>query len=234
MDLTGINRRPQDLFDMSEMLLQGSQRETFPYDVEIQGRPFAVFANVFSPKHLPGAGSFFRMLPPTAGLSLLEVGTGVGAVAVLAALAGATRVVATDISADAVANARFNAERHGVADRVDVRLGDVYDPLGPEERFDLIFWNMPFGFVEPDRRLTPLQRSNLDPGYAAVRRYITEGPRHLTAGGLLTLGFSLFLGRLDLIEEIAAAAGLTVRIAQSEEPVPERPYDLQLFQFLQG
>ncbi|HYG64391.1 MAG TPA: hypothetical protein VEL74_17570, partial [Thermoanaerobaculia bacterium] len=92
MDLTGINRRPEDLFALSDMLLQGSQQETFPYDVEILGKPFAVFANVFSPKHLPGAETFFPMLPSTEGIRLLEVGTGIGAVAVLAALAGARRV----------------------------------------------------------------------------------------------------------------------------------------------
>src|SRR5690349_17561254 len=113
MDLSGISRRPQDLFAMSEMLLQQSQQETFPYDVELLGRPFAVFAHVFSPKHLPGAETFFEMLPSKDGLSVLEVGTGIGAVAVHAALAGAKRVVATDINADAAANARANAERHG-------------------------------------------------------------------------------------------------------------------------
>ncbi|HYG65658.1 MAG TPA: methyltransferase, partial [Thermoanaerobaculia bacterium] len=112
--------------------------------------------------------------------------------------------------------------------------GDVYDPVPPDERFDLIFWNMPFGFVEPDRQLTPLQRSNLDPGYASVRRYLTEAHRHLADGGLLTLGFSMDLGRLELIEELAAGAGLKVRIARSADAVPDRPYDLRLLHLLPG
>jgi methylase of polypeptide subunit release factors len=156
----------------------------------------------------------------------------VGAVAILAAQTGARRVVATDINADAVTNARANAERHGLAGRVEVRHGDVFGPIGPEERFDLIFWNVPFAFVEPERQLTPLQRSTLDPGYGSLRRYVVEGPRHLAPGGLLTLGFSSTLGRLDLLEEIAAESGLEARIAESTEATPERPYALELIHLL--
>ena len=110
----------------------------------------------------------------------------------------------------------------------DCRAGEVHALVGENGSGKSTLLGIASGFVEPDRQLTPLQRSNLDPGYASVGRYITEASRHLEPGGLLTLGFSLQLGRLELIEEIAAAAGLTVRIARSEEPTAERPYDLQL------
>jgi release factor glutamine methyltransferase len=168
------------------------------------------------------------MLPLREGIDFLEIGTGIGVVAILAALAGARRVIATDLNADAVDNARANVEKHGLAGRMEVRHGDVFDPIGPDERFDLIFWNVPFAFVEPERQLTLLQRSTLDPGYASLRRYVSEGPRHLTPGGLLTMGFSSTLGRFDFLEEIAAASGLEARIAKSTDATPERPYVLEL------
>lgn len=228
MDLSRINERPDDLFALSEMLLNQSQQETFPYEIALLEQLFLVFANVFSPKHLPAADLFASMLPLREGIDFLEIGTGIGAVAILAALAGARRVLATDINVDAVANARANVEKHGLAGRMEVRHGDVFDPVRPDERFDLIFWNVPFAFVEPERQLTPLQRSTLDPGYTSLRRYISEGRRHLAPGGLLTMGFSRTLGRFDLLEEIAAEAGLEVRIADSTGATEERPYVLEL------
>jgi methylase of polypeptide subunit release factors len=228
VDLTDISRRPDDLFALSEQILQQSQRETFPYEIEVGGLSFGVCANVFSPKHLPAAETFAEALPLTAGIEFLEIGSGIGAVAILAAHAGARRVVATDINPDAVANTRANVERHRLGGRVEVRQGDVFDPIRPDERFDLVFWNMPFGFVEADRRLTPLQRSTLDPGYASARRYITEGRRYLKPEGLLALGFSSTLGRRELIAEFAAEAGLEPRTVHRFEPTPERPYDIEL------
>jgi methylase of polypeptide subunit release factors len=232
LDLSRINESPDDLFALSEMLLNQSQQEKFPYEIALLEQLFLVFANVFSPKHLPAADLFAGMLPLREGIHFLEIGTGIGAVAILAALAGASRVLATDINADAVANARANAEMHGLAGRMEVRYGDVFDPVGADERFDLIFWNVPFAFVEPERQLTPLQRSTLDPGYTSLRRYVSEGPCHLAPGGLLTMGFSSTLGRFNLLEEIAAESGLEVRIVESTDATEERPYVLELIHLL--
>ena len=72
----------------------------------------------------PKAGSllFCRHLPVRAGDRVLEIGTGIGLAAVLAARAGA-RVVATDVVDAAVRCARANAVVNGVADRVEVLAG---------------------------------------------------------------------------------------------------------------
>jgi hypothetical protein len=59
-----------------------------------------------------------------------DVGTGAGVIAVsIAAAAPQTEVFATDINPAAVALARENAERNGVADRVHVFEGDLLDPV---------------------------------------------------------------------------------------------------------
>jgi release factor glutamine methyltransferase len=229
VDPPEIDRSPEAIFALSEQLLQQSQREDFPYEFEVRGRPFVVFANVFSPKHLPGAETFSRMLPFAPGMDFLEIGPGTGVVSVFAALEGA-RVVAVDINPDAVANTRANAEKHGVADRLEAREGDVFGPLRPDERFDLVFWNFPFGYVEPGMELTLLQRSTLDPGYEATRRYVREGPRWLKPGGRLTLGFSETIGRLELVEEIAAAEGMTARVTRRAPPQPPLPMSFELIE----
>lgn len=232
VDFDGINQRPDDIYALSEQLLNGSQNDTFPYETEVLGTPIVVLANVFSPKYLLGAEPFTRMLNFQPGIDLLEIGPGTGAIAVQAALAGARRVLAIDINPAAVANTQANIDKHGLGDRMEVREGDVFEPLRTGETFDLIFWNVPFGYVEPGRyEPTPLQRSCLDPGYEATRRYIHQGRRHLKPGGRLVLGFSSMIGRFELVQRIAAEAGLEARITAVEYGPPEFPAPFELIEF---
>src|SRR5262249_43475852 len=55
-----------------------------------------------------------------------------------------TRVVATDVSPDALECAKANALRNNVADRIEFRLGHGFQTLEPAERFDLILSNPPY------------------------------------------------------------------------------------------
>jgi release factor glutamine methyltransferase len=74
---------------------------------------------------------------------LADIGTGSGCIAVsLAHSLPSARVVATDVSSEAVAVASENAVRHGVADRVDLRTASYLD--GVEGAFDLIAANPPY------------------------------------------------------------------------------------------
>ena len=100
----------------------------------------------------PKAGSllFCRHLRVGAGERVLDIGTGIGLAAVLAARAGA-HVVAIDVVEAAVRCARENAVLNGVADRVDVRLGDAYEPVRGLA-FDLIA-------TSPPQMPTPSHRS---------------------------------------------------------------------------
>jgi release factor glutamine methyltransferase len=73
--------------------------------------------------------------------SVLDVGTGSGAVALaIADELPEAEVVATDTSEDALQLARENAERLGLAHRVAFERGTV----PPERRFDLIVANLPY------------------------------------------------------------------------------------------
>jgi release factor glutamine methyltransferase len=75
--------------------------------------------------------------------SLLDLCTGSGCLAVsLAVLGEFDKVVATDLSAAALAVARRNAELNGC--QIDFRQGDLFETLTEEERFDIIVCNPPY------------------------------------------------------------------------------------------
>jgi release factor glutamine methyltransferase len=76
-------------------------------------------------------------------LRIADIGTGSGCIAVsIAHAAPNVHLVATDISAEAVAVARRNAERHGVARRIDFVATSYLD--GVEGDFDVIAANPPY------------------------------------------------------------------------------------------
>ncbi len=99
---------------------------------------------------------------------VLDVGTGSGILAIAAARLGVASVVAVDVDPDAVAAARANAARNGVAERVRVELGSPEAWAGPAA--PLVLANL----------LTPALVA-LAP--ALARR--TTAPGRLIAAGLL-------------------------------------------------
>lgn len=157
------------------------------------GCAFKVADGVQAPK--AGSLLFCRSLAFRAGEQVLDVGTGVGLAAVLAARAGC-RVVATDIVPAAVQCARENALLNGVADRVDARLGDCYEPVRGMT-FDLICTSPPQMPTPPGRErddpVAAADNGGLD-GWELLGRAIDGAPRHLRPGGRLVFTMFAFLG----------------------------------------
>jgi release factor glutamine methyltransferase len=87
---------------------------------------------------------------------ILDLGTGSGAIAVsLAYYLPNASVVATDISARAIEVARENAEKLGVEKRIQFLIGNLFTPLSPREKFDLIASNPPYLNAEEIQELSP-------------------------------------------------------------------------------
>ena len=123
---------------------------------------------------------------------ILDIGTGSGCIAIACAVAfPRARVDAVDLSAHALEVARRNVARHGVGDRLQLFLGDVYEPLG-EARYDLIVANPPYVSDEEMQSLPPeflhepdlALRAGAD-GLDVVRRILAGAGRHLEPGGAL-------------------------------------------------
>lgn len=199
----------------------------------LDGRDFLIDPEVFSPMVFEDTAFFQKSLKVPPGGSVLEIGCGAGVISILAALNGARRVVATDINPSAVANTVANARLHRVDALLDVRVGDVFGALRPKEEFDLIFWNAPFIATSTSGE-DFLELAVFDPEYRGIRSYLTEGPRHLTAGGRLMLGFSSTSGDKPQIEDVAAKAGsrleLHASMALSDDTCSE--FSLELYEII--
>jgi release factor glutamine methyltransferase len=124
---------------------------------------------------------------------IVDVGTGSGCIALaLAAASPQARVTAVDLSDDALALARENASRTGLADRVSIAKSDLLTAVEPP--VDLLVANLPY---IPSAEIPTLQREVLrDPlsaldggpdGLSFVRRLLEQARAKLAPGARVAL-----------------------------------------------
>lgn len=195
-----------------------SQEVKFPYFVDLYGMRFQVNEHVFSPIHCSSYKFFIPRLPDVTGQEVLEIGSGHGVVACY--LARKTRrVVATDINPFAVENTATNAKLNGF-ENLEAIQSDVFDNVSG--KYDLIFWNLPWGFVPEGylENILPEEKGMFDPGYRAISKYLLEGKDYLKPNGSLLLGFGHSGANIQLIEDLVARSGLRLKRKQSGRYAP--------------
>jgi release factor glutamine methyltransferase len=136
---------------------------------------------------------------------LLDMGTGSGVNAILAASKGAD-VLAVDINPHALRAAVANAERNGFADRVEVRYSDVFSQV--EGTFDLIVFDPPFRWFRP-RDL--LEAAMTDEGYRAMTTFFRRLRSHLRPGGRALIFFGTS-GDLGYLQQLVADCGFVSEV----------------------
>lgn len=126
----------------------------------------------------------------------LDLCTGSGCVAIAFARERRTwRTTGVDIASPAQSLARENAERLGVAFCTRWLTGDLFEPLGAQERFELLMANPPYIAHDEIARLEPDVRDfephlALDGGPDGLRivvRIVEQAPAYLVPGGVLAL-----------------------------------------------
>jgi ribosomal protein L3 glutamine methyltransferase len=125
--------------------------------------------------------------------AVLDLCTGNGSLAVLAAMAYPdVQVEAADLSEDALAVARINVDRHGLAERVRLVHSDLFAAL--PGRYDLIVCNPPYvntlsmAALPAEYQAEPdLALAGGEDGMDLVRRILREAPAHMNDHGVLVL-----------------------------------------------
>ncbi|WP_336320390.1 HemK2/MTQ2 family protein methyltransferase [Streptomyces lavendofoliae] len=172
-------------------------------------RPRGVYAPQEDTELLAQAArSELRILCEQPRVEVLDVGTGTGALALLAAECGAARVTAVDISWRAVLAARYNAWRRGLP--VVVRHGDLTGPVG-DRRFDLILSNPPYVLSpRPARGSDRTWNAGVD-GRQVIDRLCDRAPDLLRESGVLLLVQSALSG-VDATLDRLRDGGLSARV----------------------
>lgn len=192
--------RADELAEFKQRLLRRAKREPLQY---IEGHAafrdlvLRVDRRVLIPR--PETESLVQAVLDWAegrdGLAALDVGTGSGAIALSLATEGPfRRVVAVDLSADALEVARANAAEAAPGAPVEFRPGSLYDAV-PGERFDVVVSNPPY-VGEEERGSLDTEVRDWEPasalfagqgGLDVIRPLVAGAPEHLCPGGLLAM-----------------------------------------------
>lgn len=124
-------------------------------------------------------------IPPDA--RVLDLGCGIGPIAIIAAKKGAREVYAVDVMEQACAHAQRNVELNGVTDKVQIRHSNLFTDLAGE-RFDVIIDDVS-GMAEGVSRISPwypdaIPTGNAD-GSEPTIQMLREARDHLNPGGTL-------------------------------------------------
>ncbi len=193
----------EDLERVQELTKRRIAREPLAYITghrEFYGLDFLVSPGVLIPRQesemiVEGALGFANNWQ-SEDISIADVGTGSGAIAVATAanLPGA-RVFAIDCSAEALAVASRNCQRHSVNDRVTLLHGDLLAPLS--QAVDLIVSNPPYiatnllsGLAPEVKREPQTALDGGEDGLEIIRRLLQQATSKLNEGGQLIVEIS--------------------------------------------
>lgn len=150
-----------------------------------------------------------------AQLAVADVGTGSGVLAVCAAKQlPAAKVTAIDVSPAALEVARRNADKHGVAERIEFIESNLLAALAAEVSFDYIVSNPPYittaELAELDRSVREFEPGVAldggETGTAVIEPLIDQAARRLRPGGVLLMEISPTIA--DRVEQLLAGSSL--------------------------
>lgn len=161
------------------------------------------------------------------GKTVLDCFTHTGSFALNAAMGGAKRVTAVDVSETAIAKAKENAEKNGLTDRMDFLCTNVFDLL-PElckgkSEYDMIILDPP-AFTKNRKTISDAERGYKEINYRAMKLL----PR---GGYLATCSCSHFMDNslfVKMLMSAASDAGISLKLIEARRQSPDHPTMLNI------
>jgi release factor glutamine methyltransferase len=209
---------PEELARFREVVKRRRAREPVAYikgEREFYGRTFKVDRRVLVPRpdtEVLVEVALERTKHVSMSMRALDLCTGSGCVAITLARERPTSfVTATDLSEDALALAKENAQRLG-AYNMSFRAGDLFEPVSGMQ-FDVITANPPYipegeiASLSPDiREHEPrMALGGGEDGLSITRRIVEQAPRYLVEHGVLAI--EVGAGQAEAVQELFAQAG---------------------------
>ncbi|HEY2881432.1 MAG TPA: peptide chain release factor N(5)-glutamine methyltransferase [Pirellulales bacterium] len=187
---------------------------------EFYSLPFRVTADVLIPR--PETESLVvrlldlaaQLAPAGSPISIADVGTGSGIIAVCAAkMLSQAQVIAIDASPAALEIARHNATQHGVAERIEFVDSDLFAALAIEQKFNIVGSNPPY-VSEAEFAKLPRSVKDFEPraalvagprGTEVIEQLVPQAAQRLFPGGWLLLEVSPMIE--PAVREIVSAHG---------------------------
>lgn len=156
------------------------------------------------------------------GSVVIDVGTGSGILSIIAAKLGAARVYGVDAADETVEIATSNAERHGVADKVEFAQGDMFEPLDPDIEADVVIGDVS-GIPDEIADASGWFPSGLAGGPTGAElpmRMIEESKRLLKKGGRLFLPTGSLQDENSILDRAKAVFGSMRQVTERNIPLP--------------
>ncbi|MBI5740434.1 MAG: methyltransferase [Nitrospirae bacterium] len=181
-----------------------------PHRVKVLGNTYEISENVFNPGRYYTSKLMAGHINVKPSDKILDMGTGSGIQAITAARS-AQEVIAVDINPEAVRCAEKNIRANGFEGRVSVMEGDLFSPLGPEHKFDVILFTPPYFEGTPE---TVFECALIDPDKLLIKKFFGAAKEYLTPHGYVQMLYSSIAdaeGVLQIIHDLGWEHSLLVR-----------------------
>lgn len=194
-----------ELMDRPERVDFGALDIAFDGTV-LRPRPWTAMQSIWAAELAPSVGPG----------PILELCSGAGHIGLYAVVLSGRQLVQVDSEPAACRFARLNADRAGIADRVDIRCDDIASALRPDERFPLIIADPPYVPSVDVSRFPEDPRPAIDGGPAGldvILACLDVAAGHLSGDGACLLQVR-GPGQLEALASLADARPLVVADAR--------------------
>lgn len=182
------NINPEITKNFVNFIKDKSKKGQYKVEVKVGDRiiPLDIFPTVFPPRsdHSISSKSLFETFDNLKELEVADVGCGSGIESIVAVLAGAKHVDASDVNQQAVDCSRHNIEMNGLKNNINVFHSDLFLNFPDKKKYDLIIANLPI--VNFDAGTDPISNALYDKDFEIHKRLLSDAKDFLNENGVIT------------------------------------------------